>query len=226
MKYFIDIETLPPFPREEFIENLKQDINLGLITLPTRKKVQASIDAEINERINDYRYLERLWESLSFDPNFGEIFCIVIKEVDEDPILFRENNEIETLKKFQDYFLESKNPSLEFVGYNIKNFDLPFLYKRLLIRFCKVPFFPLPPYRYNRSLIDLCEMWDCHQQKIKISNSQKNVTSLLKVDTPNPITGAEVLSRYLNEDYKAIEDHCIADVNETEALYKRLTLRY
>lgn len=100
-----------------------------------------------------------------------------------------------------------------FAGHNIKEFDLPYLSRRMLINGLGIPscmnFYNLKPWEYN--VIDTLHIWRF--------GDYRNYTSLelltASLDIPSPkgdMTGAEVATIFAAGDYQRIMTYCQGDV--------------
>ncbi len=148
----IDIETAPEYADFESMDKEWQD-------LWSEKVLKANPDANV---IEQYRL------RAGTKAEFAKIVCIGIGYVDEGNNLFTirsfyGNNEttilIEFLKLLKDVFAQRE--SLKFAGHNIREFDLPFICRRLLVNGLTIPacldFQNKKPWEIN--LVDTFQMW-------------------------------------------------------------------
>lgn len=108
-KLFLDIETLPA-------EEAKHSV---LKTIYDDKKAKGK---KVDESF-EYFVIQS-----SLDGSFGRIFCVGVA-IDDEPIDCLAGDEKEILKKFWDM---AKDVDI-FVGHNIFDFDLRFIYQRSII---------------------------------------------------------------------------------------------
>ena len=121
--------------------------------------------------------------------------------------------------------IDATNNKWNFAGHNIKEFDIPFLCRRMMINGLEVPdyldFQNKKPWETN--LLDTFQYWRF--------GDYKNYTSLnllaaaLKVPSPKgDLDGSQVHSVYwLEKDVERIAKYCQRDVEATRSVYKRMT---
>lgn len=198
IKLFFDIETLPA--GED-----KKEVFLPILKHKARKKT----DVEASD--------ESLYLGTSFEGTFGRICCIgYIKEdgnVKKDVL---EGDEKEILEKFWEI---AKNVEL-FVGHNIYEFDLPFIFKRSIILGVK-PRFDINFARYrNQPIFDTMKEWE------KWSQGGQKLDTLAKVlDLPtskDEMDGSQVWSYYQEGKVDDICKYCMKDVELTRQVYYKM----
>lgn len=194
-KLFLDIETLPA--DESSHEKLKY--------LHGKKKKKDTEDFE--------QYLL----GTSFDGAFGRILCIGYA-INNEPtaILYNENNEKETLRQFWEI---ARNADL-FIGHNVMDFDLRFIYQRSIINQV-LPSKDLIFARYrNFPIFDTMKEW------VKWSNNNVGLEYLaLALGIPSPkdgIDGSQVFDFYQKGKVNDILEYCKRDVETTRAVYKKI----
>ena len=197
---FLDIETLPADPA-------KKDILLELY--------QRKIEKNRNGTLQTF---EEYLESTGLDGSFGRICCISYA-LDDGPTHTLSGDEQTIL---QDFWTAAKNITL-FIGFNIFDFDLKFIYQRSVI-FGVRPTQDLSFVRYRNTPI-----YDVFHEWTKWSNLGKvGLHGLAKaLGLPSPkdgdIEGKDVAKAYAAGRLKAICAYCERDVLVTRAIYKRLT---
>lgn len=100
-----------------------------------------------------------------------------------------------------------------FAGHNIKEFDLPFLSRRMIINGLGIPgcmnFFNLKPWEYT--IIDTMHYWRFGDYKNY--TSLELLTESLGIPSPkSDITGSQVGEVFWERDFKRISDYCERDV--------------
>jgi 3'-5' exonuclease len=219
---FIDIETAPICSRfEELGENMQ---NLWV-------KKAKSLRLSNDEGTDPASLFE---EKGGIFSEFSKVICISIGS-----LVFQENEWVFRLKSIVDYeekillnnFLsilerfETSNKELKFCGHNIKEFDLPFLCRRMIINGVSLP---TPLQIHNKkpweiTHIDTLELWKF--------GDYKNYTSLALLaeilDIPSPkddIDGSMVAKVYWQEqNIERIAKYCAQDVLTTAKVFFRLS---
>lgn len=196
-KLFLDIETLPA--SEEYHQTLKM------------------MQAKKGRKDGDFdEYLLKT----SFDGAYGRILCIGYA-VDDEPteILYNKNDEKKTLEQFWDL---AQYADL-FIGHNVMDFDLRFIFQRSIINGVKPPqnLLNLPFARYrNNPIFDTMKEW------AKWSNNTVGLEHLaLALGVPSPkdgIDGSQVRDFYKAGKINDILKYCKRDVETTRAVYKKM----
>jgi len=202
MKLFLDIETLPAAGEKiELIRQFWQD---------SRKKNGGK---EI-KGVNDF---DTFFRNTSFQGEFGRILCIGYA-VDDQSVDCLFGSEKEILQKFWGI---AKDADL-FIGHNVMDFDLKFIYKRSIINKVR-PSRELnfARYRSNPIFDTMCE-WEkwggrgCGLHKLSIA---------LGVASPKEegIDGSKVYDYYIAGKADEIYKYCKRDVEATRSCYKIMT---
>jgi predicted PolB exonuclease-like 3'-5' exonuclease len=211
-RIFIDIETIPD-QREGAAEAATSRIRA-----PSNYKDPDKIKAYVDEKGAE------AWRQTSLDGSYGQVFCIGFA-VDDEPaqvITVRAldgASEKELLERFWSHFSIPTMP-VTWVGHNVLGFDLPFLWKRHVIRGVK-PLFPLP---YNvgawsPEIEDTMLMWTGQRsQFIKLDD----LLSVLGIPSGDPIEGSEVWDWFVNDRADVIQEHCLRNVEETREAWARM----
>ena len=223
MTLIIDIETACQFL--EFSEVPERLQNLW------HKKEQHLRLSEEEKSNSELSYFNRA----GIYAEFGKIICISIGVIDESNKQIRikslaNHNEALLLAEFVELLkkVESENAApIIFCGHNIKEFDLPYICRRLLINRIEFPeclhLSNLKPWQINH--IDTLELWRF--------GDYKNYTSLdllatiLEVPTSKTdIDGSDVSRVYWKEnDLTRISEYCSRDIFTTALVYLRLSNR-
>jgi len=199
-KLFFDIETLPA--DESKFEMLKR--------IYEKKKKKLS---PFGQKIGTF---EDFIESTGLDGTFGRIFCISYA-INDGPISCLAGNEVEIIKKFWE---KAQDIDL-FVGFNILDFDLRFLYQRSIILGIK-PSRNLPFSRYrSEPIFDVMYEWSKWSTQNKVS-----LDSLAQVlgipSSKKELEGSKVYEYYKKGKYSEIRAYCNADVEVLRRIYKRM----
>lgn len=208
-KLFLDIETLPA--DEDKMETLR--------LLFDKKNPEF-----------DQEKFDEFVQKTNFDGAFGRILCIGYAVDDDAPANFyNENNEKETLQQFWHLVDALSSPKqgyqgtdygILFVGHNVMDFDLRFIYQRSIILGVK-PSADLSFVRYrNYPIFDTMKEW------VKWSNSSIGLEYLaLALDIPSPkdgIDGSQVAEFFKNGKVNDILEYCKRDVETTRAVYRKM----
>jgi 3'-5' exonuclease len=218
---FIDIETVPIKPDYAFLNEAMQ-----AEWVRKSKSVKSTTDPNADpaqlfaERAGIYSEFAKVvcigFGSLHQSENGWKMRLKSLVNDDEKELL---NNFCDVLQKFT-----SIHKDLKFCGHNIKEFDIPFLCRRMLINGMKIPFCMdatgKKPWEVTH--IDTMDMWRF--------GDYKNFTSLSLLATvfgiPSPkgdIDGSMVAGVYWHDkDLPRIGKYCIQDVLTSAKVYLRL----
>ena len=201
MKLFLDIETLPaPGDKIEIVKQLWEE----------SIKKNAS---RITKGFNDF---DTYFRNTSFQGELGRIFCIGYA-TDDAPAECLTGDEKEILRKFWSL---AKDAHL-FIGHNVMDFDLKFIYKRSIILNVQ-PSRDLNFARYRKDpIFDTMHEWE------KWSGKGVGLHRLcLALDFASPkeegIDGSKVYDYFLAGKGDEIAKYCQRDVEATRKVYKRM----
>ena len=212
---FLDIETVP---QSEFFNDLPDETQ------------QLFADKTQYQRKDDISP-EEFYERAGIWAEFGKIICIsvgyfTIKNAERQ---FRTKSivgdEKELLEAFNSLInTHFSNPAFVFCGHNIKEFDIPYLCRRMLINGVNIPeklqLFGRKPWEIPH--LDTLELWKFGDYKHY--TSLKLLTHVLGVPSPKEdIDGSEVRNVYYNEQNIArIAKYCERDVIAVAQVLLRL----
>lgn len=197
-KLFIDIETLPA---EESKHQLLKDIYEN--RKAKGKKVNDSFEGYLTQT--------------NLDGAFGRIFCISVA-INEEPVKCLVGDENDILKNFWD---TAKDADL-FIGHNIFDFDLRFIYQRSIILGVR-PTKDLSFQRYrNYPVYDTMYEWNKWNMADKIDLDKLAKALSIKSSKDGGMDGSMVHSYFEAGKYQEIYDYCKADVEVLRAIYKRM----
>lgn len=199
IKLFFDIETIPS--AEEY------------------KEVHVEIIQKLNSKKG--KTAEEIHEETSFEGTFGRICCIGVIKEDQRGIIQKEvfkGSEKEILTKFW----ETASNVGRFVGHNIWNFDLPFIYKRSIINGVR-PRWDISFARYrNFPIYDTQQEWELWG----FQKAQK-LDTLAKVfnfpTSKDEMDGSMVWNYYQQGKIDEICNYCMKDVELTRQVYYKMT---
>jgi 3'-5' exonuclease len=195
---FFDIETLPA-PRE--MHEILKEIH--------KRKV-----AKGSKYVGTF---EQFVESTGLDGSYGRICCISFAFDDEKPQTLS-GDEVQILK---DFWALAKKAKL-FVGFNILDFDLRFIYQRSVILKVK-PSIDLPFDRCkNNPIYDVMWEWGKWNQYGRISLDALSKVLGIPSSKGGAVEGKNVARAYEEGRIKEICEYCERDVEVTRKIYKRM----
>ena len=219
MNLLIDIETHPDL-REGALQRC-----IDSVEAPGQYKVAESIakwkaeNAEAVGRAN--------WSRTALDPMSGGIYVIGYAFEDEQPqTLYRQPQEPEA--PFIEAALSAiglttdKNGNyrpLRLIGWNIINFDIPFLAKRCAILGIN-PKLRLPTgVRYNNErVLDLMTAWS----GFKDFNKQRDVAAAMGIPLQDETDGKDLWDAVLRDGVAAAAKKCASDIDALRQIYNRM----
>ena len=217
---YFDIETIPTQS-----EHLKNHIQTNL-TPPANYKKQETIDAWIEEN-RDLAY-----RKTALNGGFGQIVCIgyAINDNDVKTIYFDDwaTSEREILKTFFNELIECYRPSVDitpnFIGHNIENFDLRFIYQRAIVLGIKPPsFLPLNSKSYNNMYIfDTMTEWAGKRNYVSLNEVCLSLGIPPKSDE---IDGSKVWDFVQEGKLKQVAEYCADDVEKVRKIHKRIVFQ-
>lgn len=211
---FIDIETVP-------MASQYDDLNENFKSLWDKKSVYLSK--------NDEDDPSTLFERAGIYAEFGKIVCISAGRIQNDEIKtksYYSDNEKKLLQEFaNDLSIFTRNiPNLYLCAHNGKEFDFPFIIRRMIINQIPIPYIlnTRNKNRYELPFIDTMEMWKFGDYKHFTSLAL--LCELFGIPTPkDDIDGSEVARVYYEEnDLERIKSYCEKDVTALIEVYKRL----
>jgi len=218
-RIFLDIETLPPV--ESFREKLAREIyteqgpgELG----PS----EAEIDVEVEKRFRD----------LALRGEWGRLLCVGLV-IEEDGVVrhcgalgrCRETrrfhmDEARTLRSFWRLVAGFREGQDLFIGHNLLDFDLPFLYKRSCIHGVR-PSVNLSFRRYqSQPVFDTMWEWTKWRQRISLHE----LTQALGIPSPKEsgVDGLGIYDLYQQGRHEEIAQYCLQDVKCAREVFYRL----
>ena len=197
-KIFLDIETIPA--HENNHEVLREIHHKN---------------SEKNSRVE--KDFEKYLAQTSFDGGFGQIACISYA-INNGPIQTLSGDETEILVKFWEVV---KDINL-FIGFNIMEFDLRFIYQRSIVLKIK-PTRELNFARYrNDPIYDLMHEWKKWNMTASISLDTLAKILGLPTSKDGGIEGKDVAQAYKDGRIREICAYCERDAELTRKIYKRM----
>ncbi len=233
MNIYFDIETIPA-QDPAAIQLIKADIEKQklLVKAPGNYKDQEKIDAYIKaEQDKLDADFDATYRKTSFDGGLGEICCIGYAIDDFAPQSIYGDTEFEMLDKFYTILQENYNPSSQqrpvFIGHNIVNFDLRFLFQRSVMNGVKPPMMiPFNAKPWDESIFDTMTAWAGYGNRVSLDKLCKIFNIPLKgSEIGEEIDGSKVWNFYQAGRIEEIATYCEGDVERTRQAYKRMTFQ-
>lgn len=201
MKLYFDIETLPAGPESEPV---------------IREMYEKYRTTSFGPGAKDF---DSFFRATSFDGAFGRILCIGYAVDDEPTKVFHADDEKQILK---DFWQEAEKAEL-FIGHNVFDFDLPFIYQRSIVHQVK-PLRQIPLRRFTNDIVfDTYQEWTMWSR----THSKGSLDRLAKAfglpSSKKDIDGSQVYDYFRAGKIKEILEYCKRDVELTREIYKRLT---
>lgn len=176
----------------------------------------------------DFRDL--FYEKAPLYAEFGKIVCISIGMINKGDLVvksFAGEDEEEILKDFSELLNKAKGVTL--CGYSIKDFDVPFLFRRMMINGIQVPkvldISGKKPWEV-KGLVDLKEVW---KGPSWYTASMLNLAVAFGLESPKGVMdGSEVSKVFYSKDedrVQKIEEYCEGDVKCTANLFRKMTYK-
>ncbi|MEI6144692.1 MAG: ribonuclease H-like domain-containing protein [Candidatus Berkelbacteria bacterium] len=212
-KLFLDIETLPadgkdmPIVKQLFEEQKKKKTDSRGVASQTSNSLRMTPDSTS---------FDAYFRGTSFSGEFGRIFCIGYA-VDDQPTECLSGSEAEMLEKFWQIAADAD----QFIGHNVMDFDLRFIYKRSIILGVK-PTQQLSFARYrNNPIFDTMREWE-KWGGTGVSLHKLALALGLESSKQDGIDGSQVYDFFLAGKTEEICDYCKRDVEVTRKIYNRI----
>jgi len=233
MNIYFDIETIPA-QDPVAIEFIKADIEKQKLSVkaPGNYKDQEKIDAYIKAEVEKLdTEFDATYRKTSFDGGLGEICCIGYAIDDNDARSIYGDTEFNILNKFYRVLQEHYNPSSQqrpkFIGHNIVNFDLRFIFQRSVMVGVRPPMMlPFNAKPWDESIFDTMTAWAGHGNRVSLDKLCKIFNIPLKgSEIGEEIDGSKVWDFYQAGRIEDIATYCEGDVERTRQAYKRMTFQ-
>ena len=215
---FLDIETVP--------------LKKGFIELDeTQKELWKSKTTYIQEK--EGKTAEEVYEKAGIYAEFGKIICISVARLiknEQGQISIRVKsfygqNEKQILIDFSELLNKNKSKEqLRFCGHNSKEFDLPYICRRMIINSIQIPktldIQGKKPWEIYH--VDTMEMWKFGDYKHY--TSLQLLANILGIKSPkDDISGADVGAIYwIENDLERIKKYCEKDTVAVVQVYLRM----
>lgn len=216
---FLDIETVAESPKYD-------DLNLKTQELWSKKASQIKKYSSDLELMTDAEVYE---ERAGIYAEFGKIIVISVGRVDEEGEIhlssYAWHDEMKLLAECAELLDKHYAWHKHFLcGHNAREFDIPYLCRRMKIHGIKVPkIMPTPSQKPRDSkVLDTMEMWKYGDRKAYTSLDL--LCNVFNIPSPKwDINGADVSRVYREtQDVERIQEYCERDVVALIEVYKRL----
>lgn len=210
---FLDIETVPQYPDFEQLDD-----RISKLWGKKALRIRETEDEDI----------QKTYQKAGIYAEFGKVVCICTGYFHEDNFrikAFSGHDEKLLLAEFA-LMLETfqKRPGSQLCAHNGKEFDFPYLCRRMLINGISIPFILDSSGKkpWETSFIDTMDMWRFGDYKNYTSLDL--LTAIFGIDSPkDAIDGSMVGDYYWNKkDLEAIVTYCKKDVLAIAQLYLKL----
>lgn len=239
----IDIETLPdlrPGAKQAFIDDAAESFKApSTLTKEQAANELGIYDKEMLKATSKdgmvERWLERFreeksaqlaeenWRKTSFSGLTGQLLMIGLAIDDEAPFVLT-GDESEALGEFKRVLADvqaAQNMGLPtFVGHNLTDFDLPFIFHRsVMLGVAPHITFAVSPSRYSERIYDTMSKWAGFGNRVKLDT----LAQAFGVGSKGDIDGSMVYDYYAAGRINELIEYCANDVAMTRAVYKRMT---
>lgn len=215
---FFDIETTSQYSTFKELETK----NEALSKVWVDKYVPRFKDEEdVN---GDFFYTEKS----GLYPEFGKIICVsflIYKESEGwKAYTFNSESEVEILTKISLMFKNGREKGVKWLlgGFNIKQFDIPYLFKRYVINNLNLPqelnFEGKKPWE-----IELIDVYDIWKYSSFVSTSLEALSVTLGVSNPKAILEEKTVHElYYSKEFDLIKNYCEGDCAATKNSYEKI----
>ena len=232
MNIFFDIETIPgqnPSVMKQIIadaEEAKRNIKV-----PKTHKKPETIDAYIAEKSEEIDAgMDDAYRKTALDGTVGQIAVISFAFDGAEPVRIYSNDYSTQERDVVDEFFSvltgvfnaSRMTRPVFVGHNILNFDLPFIWKRAVILGIKPPaFIPFKAKPWDTTIFDTMIEWSGTRNFI----SQDKLSRALGNQGKGDIDGSKVWDYVSAGRIAEVAEYCASDVIAVRENFKRMTFQ-
>lgn len=232
---FLDIETIPgqdEFVKEELLA--EAEAAKAAVKAPSNYKDPDAIEKYLTTKYKEIDdEVEDKWRKTSFDGGLGQIACISVAFGDEPPLnLYHEDwrtQEASVLKGFYELVIakvsEQHGRRPLFVGHNVAEFDLRFMYQRSIMLGIKPP--TVMPYNvkpWDDAIFDTMTAWSGFKKTVKLDKLCRIFGIAQKgAEIGEEIDGSQVWDYVQRGEIAKVALYCGGDVERCRGVYKRLT---
>ena len=235
MNIYFDIETIPAQkPSDIALLREESDREIYMIKAPSNYKDEVKIAEYIAaKRVEIEASFDDRYRKTSFDGAMGQIVCISYAINDSEPVnLYAYNNGVGEDDLIAAFYRDIKlhyDPSNQqrpvFIGHNILNFDLRFLFQRSVMLGIKPPMMiPFKAKPWDDSVFDTMTAWAGVGNRVSLAKLC-NVFGLAAKGSEigEEIDGSKVWDFVKAGRIEEVSTYCGGDVVRTREIYKRLT---
>ena len=205
----LDIETVAHPDAHLWLDPVKPDARLS-----DPVKVEASIKERTQERL----------ETLALHPDTNRIvalgYHVVGQETPECLLMRDEYEEHALVRQFWDCFREWDKRTVRLVTFYGLSFDIPTLLSRSMYLDLDFPEIDVDRYRSPHAAFDL--WWRLSRKGAIKAHSLKFYAKRMGFTTLDKVDGSQIAQLVADEDWNAVEAHCLSDIGLTHALANRL----
>ncbi len=210
MRVFFDIETIPD----------GEPIDAATLEPPSTMSKPETI-AKWREEKAPAIALEQ-YKKRALDSMAGKIICIGYA-VEDEPVNILMGDDRAILQAFNAVLLDGTNGGLnrmllEFVGWNVRSFDVPWIWRHAIRLGMPELARMFKRERYKGNIVDLMELWAADFRDYR---KMDDVARFLTVGEPVG-SGADVYEQFCAGDFDAIEAHCKQDVELVRGIYNAI----
>jgi len=219
MNIFLDIETIPcqlDGVRQKFIDEIQA---------PGQYKKPESIAEWLKENAESAG--DEAWRKTSFDGAMGHVIVIGMK-VNDLSMQFMQPHENEKdllvnfYAKLDAYCDAAPTQRPVFIGHNLIDFDLRFLFQRSVVLGVKPSkYLPFNCKPWDESVYDTMQKWGA-----RAGGSLDRITKACGLSGKGDIDGSMVYDYYKDGKLLEIANYCMEDVELTEQLFNRMTFNF
>ena len=158
-------------------------------------------------------------ETTGLDPFSDRIVAIGIKRGNNVRV-FIDEKENQILRDFYNFILKFPDPltSQILIGYNIQNFDIPFITARTI----RIGYSVEASYLRRMYRADLMTIVTRYLNTRNRNLSLRAVADFLGIEVNDSVSGSDIPQLWQEGDFNAIIEHCISDLSVTAQVYEKL----
>jgi len=231
MKIYLDIETIPS-QRPDILADIRAQVEMDVATKADSIRQQYKKPETIEAHLRDLResvpaLVDQSHRKTALDGGFGEILCIGWALADQPAqAICRKLDEPEAdlLLRFFSSLPASTMTALHWIGHNITNFDLRFLWQRCLVLGVR-PNLAIPLDGRDGIVTDTMIEWAGRYARDKWP-SLDELCRVFRVASPKAeeLDGSRVWDFAQAGRFDEIAEYCRRDVEATRAIFRAMGL--